>query len=308
MSGLRSFIQATAWPLARRLYDRFQSTRIPVLAAALAFYAAFSLGPLLLLFGGWLGVVLQAQPDLAVQYRTALEDLVAQVLPFEENSGEMITQSFEAIVSQLSQGALARTVLSLLILLWASTGFFTSLQLALEVIFQVPESRSFWRKRLIAVVLVLVVALVIGVEVVGGALVSPLNRISEVLATQLEGLNIPLPPLPLPLGVALSGLLRLALAITAFTLCFRFLPRRGSDWVGALAGGAFSTAAILVMRQGLLITFNIDRFNLVYGVITSLVILLLWLYLALLLFLVGALLAAELSDTRRSLDAAVSSS
>lgn len=298
MTGPRPFLETPLWAFAARLYRRFQASRLPVLAAALAFYAAFSLGPLLLLFGGWLGVFLQARPELALQYREALGNLVTQVLPFTGEGTDLVPRSLEVIAQQLSQGALTRSLLSLLILLWASSGFFASLQLALEVIFEVEETRGFLRKRLVAVLLVLIVALVIGAELIGGALVVPIDRLAASIAQQFEALNIKLPPLPLPLGVAWAMLFRVALAVSTFTLCFRFLPRTGSDWTGALAGGVFSTGAILVLRQALLLTLNIDRFNLIYGVITSLVVLLLWLYLVLLLFLVGALLAAELSHLR----------
>lgn len=299
MTGPRPLVDHPLWLFAVRLYRRYQSSRLPVLAAALAFYAAFSLGPLLLLFGGWLGGFLQARPELALQYREALGNLVTQLLPFTSEGADLVPRSLEVIADQLSQGALLRSVASLLVLLWASTGFFASLQLALEVIFEVEESRGFLSKRLVAVLLVLLVALVIGAELVGGALVAPLDRLAAAVAERLEALNILLPPLPLPLGVAWAALSRVALAVTTFTLCFRFLPRSGSDWAGALLGAAFSTTAIMVLRQALLLTFNVDRFNLIYGVITSLVILLLWLYLMLLLFLVGALLAAERSHARR---------
>jgi membrane protein len=299
LNGPRSLLAHPWAAFGVRLFRRYQGTRLPVLAAALAFYAAFSLGPLLLLFGGWLGGFLRTRPELAQQYREALINLVTQILPFTGEGVDLVPSSLEVIVQQLNQGALLRSLVSLGILLWASTGFFASLQLALEVIFEVSESRGFIRKRLVAVLLVLVVALVIGAELVGGALVAPLDRLAATLAEQLEALNIVLPPLPLPLGVAWAALFRAALAVTAFTLCFRFLPRSGADWTGALVGGLFSTTAIVVLRQALLLTLNVDRFNLIYGVITSLVILLLWLYLVLLLFLVGALLAAELSHTRR---------
>ena len=78
-----------------------------------------------------------------------------------------------------------------------------------------------------------------------------------------------------------------------------FLPRRSSSWVGALSGALTSTLGIVVMRALLRVFFNAERFNLIYGVITSLVAILLWLYLALLLTLVGAALAAEVSASIR---------
>jgi membrane protein len=284
---------------ARRLTERVRSTRLQLLAAALAYYAAFSLGPLLLLLAGWLALLLRSRPELAAPYRQALVDLLGQVLPLQADTAGLVTQSFDTVVNELNRGALLRSVISLLVLVWASGNFFTSLQLALEVVFDVREGRAFWRKRLVAVLLVLSVAVVIAVEVVGGALLSALNEMSQVVLDWLAQGSAPLPLLPLRLepGAGLQ-VARMVVAATAFTLTFRYLPRRSSTWLGAVIGAVVSTGGILAVRWGLLLTFSPERFNLIYGVITSLLALLLWLYLALLLFLVGASVAAEVSALR----------
>ena len=285
----------------RRLVRRFQDVRLQMLAAALAYYATFSLGPLLLLLAGWLGVLLRTNPELAAQYRRALDDLLSQALPLQQNTAGLVSHSFDTVLQELNQGALLRSALSFLVLVWASGNFFTSLQQALEVVFEVPHVRGFWRKRLVAVLLVLSVALVIAFEVVGGALVSGLNEVSRALANWLAGFNVHLPGLPLGVrpGFALAST-RILVAVLAFTLTFRYLPREKSTWAGALLGALVSALGVLLVRWALLLTFNAERFNVVYGVITSLVALLLWLYLALMLFLVGALVAAELSAWSRA--------
>lgn len=300
MSRLGELRKTSAWSFGVRLVRRFRSSYLTMLAASLAYYAAFSLGPLLLLLGGWLGVVLQARPDLADRYRQGLTDLVGQLMPLQENSPELVARNFDLIITQLSEGTLLRTVFSLLVLVWAASGFFTSLQLALEVIFDVSETRGFVRRRLVAFLLVIAVALVIAVEIVGGALISSLARLSELLTALLQLPEIDAPGLtPGWFTEASTVALRLGLAAVAFTLAFRFLPRRSSSWVGAIAGGSFSAVAIALTRGLLVFTFDIDRFNVIYGVITSLVVTLLWLYLALLMFLIGALLTAEISAWRK---------
>ena len=300
MTSLRELRHSAVWEFGVRLVRRFRASYLTMLAAALAYYAAFSLGPLLLLLGGWLAVILRTRPDLADRYRQVLADLVDQLMPLRENSSEVVAANFDMIVAQLSEGALLRSLLSLLVLVWAASGFFTSLQLALEVIFDVSETRSFLRRRLVAVLLVIAVALVIGVEIVGGALLSSLSQVSELIAARLQVPDVELPNLvPLWFTQASAVVLRLAVAALAFTLAFRFLPRRASTWTGALVGGAFSSVTIAVTRELLLLTFDTDRFNVIYGVITSVVVTLLWLYLALLMFLVGALITAEISAWRR---------
>lgn len=290
-------LRRRAWLMLRRLARRFAKAQVGTLAAALAYYAAFSLGPLLLLLGGWLGSVLQAQPDVAERYRAALSELLAPLLPEGLDSLTLIERSFEAVVEQLAQGTFLRGALSLLVLLWASSGFFASLQRALEVIFDVPETRGFLRTRAVALMLIGGVALVIAVELVGSSLLAWIWGGVNATLTRLEAFGLDVPPPPDFLSQ--TGPLRILLAILAFALCFRFLPRRASRWDGALLGALVSVAGLQMMRVLLPLAFDEARFNLVYGVVASLVVLLLWLYLALLLFLVGALVAAESSATAR---------
>ena len=142
-----------AWRFGERLFQRFNDSRLPLLAAALAYYAAFSLGPLLLLLTGGVGFLLRSRPDLAEDARLALVNLVAQITPPQNDQvqTQLIEGSFEALEQLLVEGALVRSVVSLLILIWASSNFFSSLQLALELIFASPHPRNFWRKRLVAI-------------------------------------------------------------------------------------------------------------------------------------------------------------
>lgn len=297
--GLRRFGLA-AWGFLRRLYRRHNESRLQMLAAALAYYAAFSLGPLLLLLAGWLAVFLQNRPEIAGEYRAALISLLAGVLPLQIDATSVVTRSFDVVVNDLSQGALISTIISLGVLIWASGNFFTSLQHALEVIFEVEERRAFWRKRLIAVLLVAGVALVVAFEIIGGIIFSAVLAAGDALASWLNARGLGAPP-----GAGVFeplvdvGWVRIVAVAGSLTLAFRYLPRRASTWVGAFGGAMVSTLGIVVMRALLRIFFNAEQFNLIYGVITSLLAVLLWLYLALLLTLAGATVAAELSAAAR---------
>lgn len=277
------------------LYRRFVDANAAQIAASLAFYAAFSLGPLLLLLGGWLSVVLRGRPELAEPYRDALELLVSQVLPLADDAEGLVQASVDLILGQLGEGALLRSGLSLLVLLWASTSFFTSLQYALETIFGVEKHRGYVRKRLVALLLVLAVAVFVVVEVIGVSLGNAAARGWESLQGALATYDVNLPDVRLP--AALSPLRLLASALV-FTLSFRLLPRHRTDWIAAAIGGVFSAVTLVVMRYLLVATFSLERFNLVYGVITGVVVLLMWLYLAMLGFLFGAVLAAEVARHR----------
>lgn len=283
-----------------RLYERYDESNLVLLAAALAYYAAFSLGPLLLLLAGWLGVFLRSRPELRLQYQEVLVRLVEQALPLQENSRQLVTQSFNTILDQLGEGALLRSLISLVVLLWASSNFFTVLQRALELTFGVPKIRGYLRKRVVALFLVASVALIIFIEIVGGLLASSLGQISAaIVAAVNDAIGVSLSVPSIGTGGVWAELLRVVLGTVVFTLCFRYLPKNSSTWWGALAGATFSTGSILVMRWIFEQGFDLARFNLVYGVITGLLAILLWLYFAMLMFLVGALLAAEISAMLR---------
>ncbi|CAN5805148.1 YihY/virulence factor BrkB family protein [soil metagenome] len=293
---LRGLTRTPAFAFAASFYGRLGDAKVFMLGAALAYYAAFSLGPLLLLLGGWLAVLLRGRPELSQALQAALTDLLTQVMPLTDDADALIQTSLDLILSQLGEGALLRTIFSVIVLLWASSSFFTSLQLALEMIFDVREQRGFVRKRLVALLLVLAVAIFLIVEVIGAALGDAMIQTWSTIEVWAESIDLPLPDAVLPGGFSP---LRLVATVLVFALCFRYLPRRHTDWVAATLGAGFSTVVLVLMRTFLTATFSIDRFNLVYGVITGVVVLLLWLYLAMIGFLLGAVLAAEVARWRR---------
>lgn len=268
-----------------------------MLAAGLAYYAAFSLGPLTLILAGFLGVFLRSRPDLSSQYQQAFVVLLEQALPFEVDVVSLVSQSFESILTQLSDGAFFRNIISFVTLLWASTNFFTVLQLALELIFDVEVARNYWRKRLVSILLLVAVAVVIVSEVVILFVTSLINRLLVLSQLVLDSLGFSISATTFSFGQGLiSELLRFAIAITAFSFCFHYLPKHSSRWVAAIVGASFSVVSIRVVQVLFGHYFNLERFSVIYGFVTSLLVILLWLYLSLLLFLMGAVLTAVMTE------------
>jgi membrane protein len=280
-----------------RLYRRYERSEAFMLASALAYYAAFSLGPLLILLTGIAAVLLRRQPETLNRYQEALTDLVKTLLPVQEDASQLAEQSLELILQQLSEGTFLRSLIAVGILLWASSNFFTFLQLALERIFSVPHVRAYWRKRLLAFLLVVSVTLIIATQIIGTILTTPLLNLFAFIAKRLNQISPSFPLWQFPSRDFLLEGLQLAVAILVYTLCFRYLPRNSSRWLGAFTGALISTIGIVMTRYFLSNIFNFENFNLIYGVITSLLIILFWLYLAIFMFLMGAIVAAELSQT-----------
>ena len=78
-------------------------------------------------------------------------------------------------------------------LLWASSNFLASLQVALELIFDVRSPRGFLRKRAVGLLLVVAVAAFVAVEVIGGALGGAAIRAWAQMREALGGYDLTLP-------------------------------------------------------------------------------------------------------------------
>ena len=288
----------------RHFAQRFSETKLTLLAAGLTYYACFSIGPLILLLAGGIALFLNSYPEITNNYREVAIHFIEQIMPLTADARAIIEEAFSSLMNLLKEGALLRSIFSLVMLIWSSSNFFNILQKALDSIFEDVTPRNFLQKRLVAVLLVGTVALVIFFEVIGLSLVKFLEQISLSVIGGIErafALDLEWDlPLDVSLGV-LTDLYRVVIAVVVFTLCFQFLPRQATDWSGAFIGGLFSTTALMVTREMLPIFFNVDRFNLMYGFITSTLALLFWLYLSLQLFLIGALLAAEINYLHREL-------
>lgn len=144
-----------------RAYDRGGGG---MLAGALAYYAFFTLVPTLLLFVSLLGVLIE---DRALRDRLIAE-LIDQVEPIRDLA------SF--LIDGLADSGRTGSVIGLLGLMWGASGFYGTLQGAMERMFPGPGGRDFLRTRLRGVITIMVV---LGVLVLGVAVIFVLPFVTE---------------------------------------------------------------------------------------------------------------------------------
>jgi uncharacterized BrkB/YihY/UPF0761 family membrane protein len=244
--------------------------------------------------------LLRTDPALAERYGQGLTALLGDLLPTSIDEAAWIARSVDAFLTAAPRTILVpgpwATVATVAVLAWAATGFFASLQRALEIIFDVPRARGFFRNRGVALLLLLSVAAVVGIEGIGSALATWAWSTLAAAPRDLESFGLALPPPPDWLSD--RGPLRWLLSVVVFTACFRWLPRRTSRWDAAAIGAIVSVVGLQAMRRLLPLAVDEAAFNVVYGVVASLVVLLLWTYLTLATFLAGAIVAAEVASRR----------
>jgi membrane protein len=247
------------WRLISQTQRVFVESECAVRAASLAYHLLLSLFPLLLFL-----IFVGSDLISAQGTRRALYRYLEQVIPAAANS----------VMSVLDQTLQARGTIGLIggvFLLWSASSVFTSLSTALNVIWDAVP-RPFWRRRILAMVTVLIIGSLFIVSIWLSALVS--WPWSGTLTT---------------LGRWLSRGVDLGVTVLLLGLMYRLVPNRIVPWRAAFSGALL---AGLLWQIGKVLfswflTSGLTNYGLVYGSLASVVILMLWTYLSGLIILIG---------------------
>ena len=255
-------------------------------AAAIAFYGLLSFGPVMLVLLAIGGLVLSGSESLMEQIQEGL----ALLFPAAQ----------DALVHQLTSFVSRSKVFGLvgmLGLLWSGSRVFASLDISLNEIWRVRNTRPYWKHRLLAIALVPMLLLAF----LGSLAVSAFY--SLIVGARVPSLGIVAHDLPI-IGDLVSYVLPLLLSWFFFFLLYWFLPARKipprSAWIGA------AVAAILwgLAKLGFDVYLkNFGRMDTVYGTAAGIIIVMLWFYYTAFTFLVGAVVGASDMDRRQTLSA-----
>lgn len=247
------------------------------MGAALAYYAMFSLAPIVLLIFWIAGLVLDpsmVEGELQETLRASLGD----------DGAEQIIAMVE-ILGKDPPGASLTGVFAGASLIFGATGLVYQLQRALNRVWAVAPApgrglQSFVGKRLTSAAMLLFGA-------------APLMLLSIAASAALSFLTGPLSQL-LPSAMAGPALrlaepaISMALSSLMFASIFKFLPDAVITWRDALVGGA-ATAALFVLGETA-IGFYLGRSSVgsAFGAASSLAVLLVWVYYSTLSLFLGA--------------------
>jgi membrane protein len=243
-------------------------------AAALAYYTAFSLAPILVIVLWIVGLVADAKAA-SDELRTELGALVGP-------SGE---EALDALIvhtlDQASGGAAA--LMALPILLIGATTAFSELKQSLDDIWGVkPEAQSgiwgFLRTRLLSFGMILVIAFLLLVSLAANAMVAVASKglaqwigLSGTVALQ-----------------ALSTAITVFVVFTIFTAIYKLLPAIELRWRDVARAAAVTTVLFLLGQLGIGLYLGNSATANAYGAAGSLAVLLLWIYYSTSVFFLGA--------------------
>jgi membrane protein len=253
---------------------KFWADRGTRLGAALAYYTALSLSPLLVVVVAIVGFAFgpeAARGGLVVQFRDAIGTEAATVVE------QLVRNSAAA-----GHGVVATTV-AIAVLLFGASGAFSSLQSALNTIWKVPDSPEtggLWT--------VLKEELLSFSLVCGSAF---LLLVSLVLTAILAGVNSHIAGwLPASTGLAqvINFVLNFVLTAALFAMIFKWLPETQLAWRDVLIGAVVTAGLFSVGRYLIGLYMGKTAVGSAYGAAGAFVVLLVWIYYSTLILLFGA--------------------
>lgn len=299
------YIQSTILPskpaqLLIKTGLKWDQDNCPGMAASLAYYALFSLFPMLLIILSVIGWLIE--PNSAA-FRS-IREVVQRYLPPE------VHDLIKATIISLNENSAGAGIIGFIVLLFAASAVFGVLRNSVNRIWRSPnrasEAGSMWQivfffifNKLLAFLLVFGGALLLLVSLVVNIAV---KTILELIANfQATFALIQIDNLQLTKGLQ-TGSSFLILAIVACIL-YKILPATQVAWQDVWLG-ALLVASLLVGLQQLVSNsvISIGSHFLSYGVIGSVMILLLWIFLTFQIFLFGCVLSyvyAYLFGSRR---------
>jgi membrane protein len=273
-------------PLVKKTAKEVADDRIPSLAAQTAYYFFFSLFPLLLFLTPLLGLVGNG--------RELMESLLARLsatMPADTLSlirrvlGEIITSSGGAGVMSIG----------VLLAGWSGSNVFGALMDALNVAYDVSETRPWWKKQ----------ALRIGVLLIAGGIMIAATAVfldGERLA-QWAGSALHLGSAAVAAWSVVQVVVAVALLVALGAIIYKLLPNVQQRWPHVFVCSSITTVlwivATLVFR---VYVQNFGSYNKTYGTIGAVIMLLTWMYYSMFVVLVGGELASEIHHGTGALD------
>ena len=268
-------IPAAGWrSVLRRVLRRVHEDRLPLLSAGIAFFAVLSIAPVLVTALSVYGAV--NTPQQALEQLSGIADVLPPALEV------VVADQLTSITTASTQVHTRRGLTALLLALWTATAATTSLIDALTLTYHEGDTRSVRQRTGLALLLVLGGALLVGAVIAG------LGVLSRALAGAPDGVRA--------VGGALVWVALAVLMAATLALLYRVAPdRTRARWHWISWGAVLATVLWVLVSLGLFAYVSqLGTYESTYGSLAGVAISMLWLWLTVLLVLLGAALNAEL--------------
>ncbi|HKP69662.1 MAG TPA: YihY/virulence factor BrkB family protein, partial [Pyrinomonadaceae bacterium] len=265
----------------KELYEKFFETEISSASAQVAFYFSFAFFPLLLFLVSLLGLVL----DSTDQLRAELYQYLAQIMPF--SAYQLVRTTMDEII-ETSSGS--KLTLGLLVTLWSASAGVDSLRSALNNVYELLETRSWWWTKLQSLILTLLFIMLLGVALVG------VTSGWGLVKASLGGLGLQVDSVWIVSLIQWGSIVVVMVLATA--VIYSWLPCfKKFHWVWISPGSITAIIVWIVIGAGFRVYLQyFNSYNKAYGSLGAVIILMLWMYITGLALLLGGAINSVLTE------------
>jgi membrane protein len=246
-------------------------------AAGVAFYAILSIFPLLLgliaLFGFFLP---------SVNLQDELLKFVGNNIP---GATDIVRQNIMGIIRLRS----TLGVLSIVILFWSGSAMFRAISLAINRAWDILRGRPFFIRKARELGMVFGTGILFLLSLAASVIISILRRVPDLPAADLIIVNVG------------SRLVAFLLMLAVFLLLYKLIPNTKTYW-RYVWPGALLAAILFEIARILFVVYleNFTNYQLIYGSIASIIVLLVWIYYSAFIMILGAEFTFQYSRMRYS--------
>ena len=268
------------WTIAKATVTAVVDDHCVGLAAQLAYYFLLALFPALLFLVAIVGYF----PN-----QHAMDELLAIV---SRVAPRALIELLTAQLQELERGQHAGlAMLGIAGAAWSSSAAMAAIITALNHTYRVAEWRPWWKRRLVALALTLALAVFSSVSLF---LMLAGSQVASLVAAWL-GIGM----VAAPVWQVMRWPLAAAVIVLAIDLVYHFAPNRPQRWPWVTVGAV--TATSLWIMSSVVFKLYITQmgtYNLTYGAIGGVIVVLLWLYMSSLAILIGAELNSVMAQSR----------
>jgi membrane protein len=262
---------AATLALIKETFSRWSNDSAPRMAAALSYYAAFSMAPLLILAISIAG--------LAFGHDAAQGKIVEQIGGLVGTKSAAAIQDMLQAVHRPSKGILF-SIIGIVTLIAGATGVLSELKSALNTIWRTREPgdvQEIVKKNILFVGMLLGIGFMLTVSLV---LSAGLASLGQLLSGWLPGAKIILQGIEFILSAVIIAVL--------FAAIYRFLPNTRVDWRDVWIGAVVTSLLFNLGKLALGLYIGKSAVASYYGAAGAILVLLLWVYYSGLIFYFGA--------------------
>lgn len=248
----------------KRTIKEVKDDRLTLIAAGMAFYWFLAVFPALIAAVGVVDLL-----GLGSQVLTSINESIGTTIP--GGAASILTTAIENAQNASRGSSLVAAILGVLLALYSATAGMVALQAGMDVAYDVPEERKFFKKRLYALLLVIATGVL-------GFLPSIFFTGNGVLWSILGWATL------------------VVTIITLFAVFYYLGPNREKPHWKWVSPGGLIGAFIFLLVSGAFSVYvgNFAKYGETYGPLAGVVILLFWLYLTAIAIMLGGETNAEM--------------